>query len=485
MIRPSLFEFYSSRKVMFLFRKTCRLVPAYKKFLLDHNIDPADIRNEADFDKFVPVTDKQNYIRTYSLSERCLNGRLPANGTFEESSGSTGNPTLWIRSKQEEEYTLALSRASLLHLYSFGKENKFIALNCFMMGGWSGGLRFANCLSSLATVRNTGQDPQKTIDCIRELGNDYTYLIGGYPPYITNLIEYGKSIDNFSWKDFRIHVFAGGEGFVEEWRGFVSSQLRTGALIFSDYGAIDLDVGISVETPFSVALRKITNTDATLRRNIFSTDRIPCFVGQCSPQQFYVREKTYEKGLRELEITVMNLKSAAPVIKYVIGDEGGIIRFQELSKILELSGCSIEKIRQDFKIECVIPFPLIFLFGRKDGTVSINGAMISKDEIERALIAEPELTGSIGNFKISSEQDYENHIRLAVWLEAKKGTIITDALCKKCSEAILNSLLKSNECFKKSYNANPSVNNPVIRLLNYRTDIFSIRDDKIKNIYSA
>lgn len=483
-IKPSLFEYYSRRKVLFMFRKCSGHIPAYSRFIKDHNIEPSALRSINEFDKFVPATTKENYIKTYSLVERCMHGRLPEKGIFEESSGTTGSPILWIRSKEEEDYAMALSGASLRYLYGFGEKEKFIAINCFMMGGWSGGLRFSKIVSMLARVRNIGQDAQKAIECIRDMGNGYTYLIAGYPPFLVDLIEQGRKSGNFSWKDYRVHVFAGGEGFVEEWREFVSSQLRTGALIYSDYGAIDLDVGISVETPFSVAVRKITNNDPAIGRKIFSTDRIPCFVGQCSPQQFYVREKTDDKGIKELEITVMNLKSVSPNIKYRIGDEGGIIRFTEMSRMLEAIDYPVEKIRKDFNIDAIIPFPILYLFGRRDGTVSVNGALVSKNEIERALLSDPELVSAIGRFKFSAESDNENHIRLCVCLEARKEAIISDRFSEKCSEAVLSSLLISNECFRKGYNSNPSMNCPVVKLLPYASGIFTEQQDKIKNVYS-
>ena len=484
-IKPSLFEYYSSRKLLYLFRKCARHIPAYSRFLKDHGVETSSVKSAAEFERLVPATTKENYIKAFSLPERCMNGNLPGNGIFEESSGTMGTPTLWIRSKEEEEYAMTLSRASLIHLFGFRKGEKFIALNCFMMGGWSGGLRFAACVSSLATVRNIGQDARKAVECIKDLGNEYTYLIGGYPPFIVDLLDYGKKSDNFTWKNYKIHVFAGGEGFVEEWREFVSSQLRSGALIFSDYGAIDLDVGISVETPFSVAVRKITNNDPVLGRKIFSTDRIPCFVGQCSPQQFYVREKTNDRGIKELEITVMNLKSVSPNIKYRIGDEGGIIRFSEMAEKLEAIDYPVENIRKDFNIDAVIPFPILYLFGRSDGTVSVNGALISKNEIERALLSDYEIVSVIGRFKISAEPDNENHIRLCIYLEARKGIQISDELSARSSDAILSSVLNSNECFRKGYYSNPLTNSPVVKLHQFGTGIFAEKQGALKNIYSV
>lgn len=470
--------------MLFMFKKAARSVPAYKNFLQDHNIKPSEISSIEDFERLVPQTTKENYIKAYSLTERCVNGKFPAKGSFEESSGSSGTSTLWIRSVEEEKYTMALMKASFLHLYGFRKEEKYIVLNCFLLGGWTGGLRFASRVSALANVRNIGSDPRKLINSLKELGTGFTYLIGAYPPFIVEFIEFGKSLNDFNWKDYRINIFAGGEGFVEEWREYVSSQLRKGSLIFSDYGAIDLDAGISVETPFSVALRKIVKNDTKLRSKILSSDRPPCFIGQCSPQQYYVRETINKDGIKELEITVMNLKSVSPNIKYVIGDEGGIIRFQEICKLLDKEGYPIAKIKQDFNIPAIIPFPVIYLYGRNDGTVSVDGALISPSEIYKAILTDNELVSAINTFKISVKSEHDNYIRLYIFLEIRKDNPITESLIKKCNDVILNSLLNSNECFKSSYGKNPEIHKPIINIVPFNTGIFAEKNSTVKHVYT-
>ena len=315
---------------------------------------------------------------------------------------------------------MSLARASFKYLYGFRKEEKFFVLNCFMLGGWTGGLRFASRIGSLASVKNISPYPVKITSIILHLGSEFTYLISGYPPFIIELIEFGKKLDNFNWQDYRINIFAGGEGFVEEWREYVSSQLKKGALIFSDYGAIDLDAGISVETPFSIALRKLIREDDSLRNEIFSSDRQPCYIGQYSNQQHYIREIKNVNSRNELEITVMNLKSVSPTIKYVIGDEGGKIGFHGLCNILERRGYTISKLKNDFNISAIIPFPVVWLFGRNDGTVSINGALISQNEISGAIMSDPELTAVLNTFKMSVDRCPDNFIRLFICLDSEK-----------------------------------------------------------------
>ena len=466
-----------------MFRRAARKIPAYRKFLEEHNLKPEEIQNIDDFNRLVPQTTKGNYARAFSLKERCIDGQFPRNMYLEESSGTSGTSAFWVRSEEEEKYTMSLMRASFLHLYGFRREQNFFVLNCFLLGGWTGGMRFASRVGSLASVKNIGPDPDKVIRCVKELGKDFTYLISGYPPFIIELIEFGKKLNGFSWKEYRIHIFAGGEGFVEEWRDYIASQLKEGALIYSDYGAIDLDAGISVETPFSVALKKLILQDPELRIEIFGSDRIPCYIGQYSNQQYYIRDLKNKDGRNELEITVMNLKSASPNIKYLIGDEGGVIRFQDIINILGKMQYPVSKIKNDFGISAVIPFPLIWLFGRNDGTVMIHGAMISPGEISRSILSDAELVSAINTFRISVEPGRDNLIKLYISLEARKDVQVTDMLTTKCSDVILDSLIEYNECFRNSYRKDPVLHKPVITLVPFRTGVFSEGNNVNKHSY--
>lgn len=482
-IDPSLLEYYSGKKVLFMFRRAARLIPAYKKFLEQRGIDPAKIKNTKHFDELVPATTKENYVKAFPLNERCLHGRLPDRGYIEESAGTSGKSTFWIRSREEELNNLLLMKATMMHLYGSDCGGRPVIINAMAQGGWSGGLRFASRVGSLGIVKNTGPDPARIIRCLKELGNEFTYLLGGYPPFIVELIEYGNKTENFSWKDYHINLFPAGEGFVEEWRDYVLSQLREETLVFSDYGAIDLDVGISVETPFSVAIRKLMQEDIDLRRALLSADRLPCFVGQASNQHFYIREAVNKEGNKELEITVMNLKSVSPNIKYAIGDEGGIVSISNVFKSLDDNGYRIEKLCVKYNISSIVPFPLLYIYGRNDGTVTINGALISPSEINEAVLSDRELTASLNTFRLSVESDADNFIKLFIYLELRENVALSDYLAAKCNERITAHLLESNECFRNSFRKNPEIFKPVIKILPYHTGLFENDDSSIKRVY--
>jgi hypothetical protein len=85
-----------SHQVLDLFRVTARDVPAYRQLLVEHKIDPAAVKSTADFAR-LPLLDKKNYNRRFSLDDLVLGGTLTRSDFFAVSSGSTGEPTFWPR----------------------------------------------------------------------------------------------------------------------------------------------------------------------------------------------------------------------------------------------------------------------------------------------------------------------------------------------------------------------------------------------------
>src|SRR4051812_29926064 len=58
-----------------LFHRVVASVPAYRRFLAEHGVAPAEVRTFADFEA-LPVATKQNYILRHPLEDLCREGRL-------------------------------------------------------------------------------------------------------------------------------------------------------------------------------------------------------------------------------------------------------------------------------------------------------------------------------------------------------------------------------------------------------------------------
>ena len=74
-------------------------VPAYADLLASRGTDPSAMAPLGILRR-LPETDKASYIDRYSIEQRCVGGAFPFPGTtIDESSGSTGRPYDWIRSR--------------------------------------------------------------------------------------------------------------------------------------------------------------------------------------------------------------------------------------------------------------------------------------------------------------------------------------------------------------------------------------------------
>lgn len=120
-ISPSLLERLSRRKAFAMHGYAKRHVPAYTSFAGKKKFSSIEA---------VPETDKNNYIKKFGYEQRCLYGEFPQTGNIEESSGSSGAPTNWIRSLDEE--ALLFQVAKFEFFYTFDSEHKkYIVPNCF------------------------------------------------------------------------------------------------------------------------------------------------------------------------------------------------------------------------------------------------------------------------------------------------------------------------------------------------------------------
>lgn len=471
------------RRTLRIFRDAARSVPAYRDFLKAHGIRPADIRTIADLETRLPPTDKTSYVDRYPLAFRCRHGRLPAEGLVEESSGSSGSPTNWVRSTAEERPIISFVGLSLDYLYPVEPGRQRIVLNGFALGAWAGGLAFARRAGRRALVKNTGPDAPKIVQTLLDLGSGGDYLISGYPPFLRRLIETGRTTRGFDWKSYRVQIFSGGEGFSEEWRAFLASALREDAKIFSTYGAIDLDAGIALETPLTVAIRRLLESDRELRRELLATERRPCFLGVYPPLSTHVCEVCGPSGARELAITQLGPHAAAPKVKYNIGDEGGVIPFRTMKAALDRRGHDLAGLAGGPGRRPVLPFPFLFILGRSDGTVSIEGSNIHAADIAEAIFSDREIAPNVESFKLAVETGADASPRLHIYVEAREGVTVDEAWTGRCAEIIIAKILETNECFRRSWQEDPVAATPRVVCLPFGAGLFAGEGSRLKHRY--
>jgi phenylacetate-CoA ligase len=439
-------------------------VPAYGHFLAAHGIasPPADFHA-------LPVMSKTNYIEPYAIEERCVGGRFLGRGVaIDESSGSSGTPYDWVRGEAERSHTQQVLARVLEQMVD---SKPRLAINAFSMGAWATGQNMAQALEKHSTVKSTGPDLDKVLHTLEFFGPRFGYFIAGYPPFLKTIVDAMRK-RNFPIAEYELHGLVGGEAISEELRRYLLRYFRT---CHSGYGASDLEIGVAVETPEAVQIRQLLNDDESFRQQLLGpSERVP-MVFQYNPMCHYL--ETSAEG--DLIVTLNYSKTLSPRIRYNIGDEAKLFTRTELLKRMRKLGYSLT-LRPGF---VPAPLPYLFLYGRRDQTVSIMGANIYPADVERALYAQPQLAAGLTSFMlIVAENGNCTHPKLCIEWSTPNTP---DLSLRQLAQEVEDNLAKINSDFRNA--RLESADNMRIELAIYGCGAgpFSGKERRIKNRYVA
>jgi len=440
--------------------RAVRNVPAYHRYLIEQGIRWDDLFPLGILSR-LPETDKPSYVDRYPMLERCVHGAVPFPGTtIDESSGSTGTPYNWIRSARER--TVAHRNIGFFARYAFGHK-PLVTLNAFSMGAWAAGFNMSLGMTRHGIVKSIGPDVDKLLSSLEYLGPSYRFLIAGYPPFLKHLIDEGQR-RGFPWSDYELHGLVGGEGMTEELR---DTLLRTFRSIYSGYGATDIEIGMAAESPISVAIRRIARERPDVRTALFGADsRLP-MVFQYNPLIHFLEVN----GEREVVCTVSRLDLLAPRIRYNVHDEGGTVSFAAASQILADAGFDMRRLgrypeahgpRGPLPWARPIPLPFLFIYGRRDATISVMGANIYPEDIEVLLYGDADLVPRLHSFLLAVVDDASGLPRPAVALELTDLAGVDDAWREAYARRLRDGLTRVNIDYRSSIAEFPAAMLPIV-----------------------
>ena len=432
------------RHLLELFERTARDVPAYAKFLEEHGIEPATIRTLEDVRK-LPLTTKANYHHRYPLTERCREGDLSESHMVAASSGSTGEPTFWPRAFVDE---LAVSaRFEQVFRDSFAANTRrTLAVVCFPLGTWVGGMFTASCCRHLATkgypilLVTPGNQKAEIFRVVRALGPlfEQTVLLG-YPPFLKDVIDAGL-VEGVPWHAYSLKLALAGEVFSEEWRSLVAERagMRNPVTDFASlYGTADGGV-LGNETPLSIVIRRFLAERSDVAQALFGEARLPTLV-QYDPWERYFEE--HERTL------VFSGDGGVPHLRYHISDSGGIYAYQTLVDRLREFGFDAEQEAQKAGATQLHRLPFVYVFGRSHFAVSYYGANVFPDTVSIGL-EQPETRAFVtGKFVLEVKEDEERNRQLTIAVELAPGVAAEPGLGERVAAAILAVLLRLNSEF--------------------------------------
>ncbi|MUG94884.1 phenylacetate--CoA ligase family protein [Scytonema sp. UIC 10036] len=427
-----------------LFHDIASNVPAYKDFLAQHAINPDEYQIAEDFQRLPELT-KQNYLQRYSLANLCRYGQLETCDMVAVSSGSTGKPTFWPRFFSDE-MQIATRFEQVFH-DSFSADTKStLAVICFTLGTWVGGMFTANCCRYLAskgypiTVITPGNNKEEIFRVVQELGSAFEQVVLlGYPPFLKDIIDTGIA-RGIEWQRYQVKLVMAGEVFSEEWRSLVGDRLGSRNFCYDSaslYGTADAGV-LGNETPLSICIRRFLANNPEAARALFGESRLPTLVQYDPISRFF---EVKDGAL------LFSGNNGIPLVRYNILDNGGIVPYDAMLQFLAKWGFDPVMELQRNGGRGIRSLPFVYVFGRSNFTVSYFGANIYPENVtvglEQAVIRE----WVTGKFVLQVKEDADKNRYLSVVVELAPGIEESEDKKQAIAFSILEQLKRLNSEF--------------------------------------
>ena len=388
---------------------------------------------------------KANYMQAYPLPERCLGGSLQGSSRVAVSSGSTGQPTFWPRSAAYE-LDVAVRFEQVFHDSFRTHERSTLAIVCFALGNWVGGMFTTSCCWQLAQkgyqmlVATPGNNKAEIFRVVRELSPHFeqTVLLG-YPPFVKDVIDAGAA-EGINWARYKPKLVFAGEVFSEEWRSLIGQRIGSTSSCFDSaslYGTADGGV-LGNETPFSIAIRRWLANHPDAARQLFGESRLPTLVQYDPVSRFF---EIHEGTL------VVSGENSVPLVRYHIADKGGLISFDEMWSFLGAQGVnSLSELGLDNNFQ-PRNLPFVYVFGRADFTVSYYGANIYPENVTVGL-EHPDLIAWVtGKFVLETQETEDGDKILHIAVELLPNIEAKTTMATAIAASIRTQLLRLNSEF--------------------------------------
>lgn len=431
-------------KVLAMFHRCAKAVPAYQKFLKAHDVSFADISSYSAF-RTLPLMNKADYMKAYPLPARCFDGKLSGSDRVAVSSGSTGQPTFWPRSVKNE-MDVAVRFEQVFHDSFRAHERSTLAVVCFALGNWVGGIYTTSCCWHLARkgyplmVATPGNNKTEILRVVREMSLHFeqTVLLG-YPPFVKDVIDAGAA-EGIDWKVFSPKLVFAGEVFSEEWRSLIGQRIGSDSPCFdvsSLYGTADGGV-LGNETPLSIAIRRWLAEHPDAAHHLFGESRLPTLVQYDPSSRFF---EVHEDTL------VVSGESDVPLVRYHIADKGGLLTYDEMWGFLRKQG--VKSLNELGLNDDFLPrnMPFVYIFGRADFTVSFYGANIYPENVTVGL-EQTEIMGWVtGKFVLETRDDEDGDKYLHIAVELLPDIAPDETMVSTITTSIRTQLLRLNSEF--------------------------------------
>lgn len=448
------------------FIKAKNRVPAYASFLKEKGFSKPSFKGMTPLIHEIPPTDKENYVKQFSIEARCIYGKIPDTDVIiDESSGSSGTATNWARGKKERLKNAKVIKFGVQHL--LGEKPLFI-INAFALGPWATGVNITMSCVKFAKLKSLGPDKFKIENTIKQFGTKHHYVIMGYPPFLKQLVDNSE----INWKEHHVTFIFGGECMTEGMRDYMIGKGIKKS--YSSLGASDLELNLAAENDFTISLRRLLRMDERLRSKILKhTGALP-MVFQYNPADFLF--ETSDEG--ELIVTVCRPGYIAPKIRYNIHDRGHVMQLKEIYNVLDELGIDRKLLKASRS-----DLPILLHYGRADMTVSFFGSNISPTDIQESIYNIPEMANAIHSFSLNTTEDQEGNKQLIISFEMQKNKDVNSLQMALLEDRFFAQLALINQDFREARKMVSKADQMKLILVEFGEGPFKNNDIRIKAKY--
>lgn len=437
------------RDALKIFHAAAKRVPAYKDFLKRRAIDPGAIKTWDDFQS-VPPTDKKTYLRQYPLEELVWDGTLAKPLVFTATSGSTGEPFYFPRTN-ELDWQSSIAHEMFFKNGLAEQDSPTLVIVAFGMGIWIGGLITYKAFE-IASLRGrypisivpTGINKREIFNALKNLAPHFRQtIIAGYAPFIKDIIDESPA-EGIDFKSLNARFIFAAEVFTETFRDYIAEHAHIRNIYLDTmnvYGSADIGT-MAYETPTAILIRRLLSINRKVFQQVFSSCEKTPTLAQYNP--LFI---TFEALRNEVLLTGDN---AIPLVRYAIGDRGGVLAFHEVTETLKEYGIDFYKEAKRAKIDAHISeLPFVYVYDRTDMSTTLYGLQIYPEVIREALLEEPLSESLTGKFTVISKFDDKQNQYLEINIELRKHNKASHVLQKAATEKIVQVLRRKSSEFRE------------------------------------
>jgi phenylacetate-CoA ligase len=432
------------------FRSCAQKVPAYGDFLRSARIDPASVRTIDDLRK-VPSVDKNNYLRAHPLERLCANGSLSSGSVvFTSTSGSTGDSFYFPRDK-------AIDLRSSVYHEMFLKNSRTpengstLVVVCFGMGVWIGGIITYQAFKMISersyrlAIITPGVNKGEIFAALKCVAPKYDQVIlCGYPPFMKDVVD-EASARGIDWKKINVKMIFAAETVSETFRDHIAERVGVKD-VYRDtmniYGSADLGT-MAEETPLCILIRRLALANEALYKKLFKeASRLPTLA------QFHPGFINFDCVDGRVFCTS---DSVMPLVRYEIGDNGGVMDFDEVEKIFAEEGLNlIDEVKKVGLADSLSELPFIYIYERTDLSAKFYGAIVYPEHVRGGLLDAGLQDHITGKFTMSVKHDDNMDEYLEINVELKPGANGSDELAHDVSKRVFDSLTAKSAEYKNN-----------------------------------